>query len=170
MTGPKRRTETTIAIGNDFDFAGIEGFTSDGHVIVSDFARRATTFRTLDLYECDPGTRRLVRKHVIRLPWEGEVGASALEHSGRRIVFTLMSQPAANRYTRLLKPINIDMTHLSVSLWISGLDGEGLRCLGAVPLESVAREDQDISDVKWLPDGKRVSFICHRSLWTIPAG
>jgi hypothetical protein len=54
----------------------------------------------------------------------------------------------------------------SYALWVSGLDGSGMRRLG---YELVPASDGSLEHVRWLPDGKSVSFVYKNGFYTIPA-
>jgi hypothetical protein len=59
-----------------------------------------------------------------------------------------------------------------ISLWVSDLRGQGMHEVGSVPHDSTFSwvTDGDYpNSVQWLPDGKTLSFLARRSVWTVPA-
>jgi hypothetical protein len=60
----------------------------------------------------------------------------------------------------------------AISLWTSGLHGEGLREIGQIPFGTNNADKQmdhyqHFGGLLWNPDCKRVSFICYRKLYTV---
>lgn len=55
-----------------------------------------------------------------------------------------------------------------VTLWISDLNGHGLRELGEIGIEPSERCPLTLCSLEWLPDGKRLSFLYQDALWTVP--
>lgn len=56
-------------------------------------------------------------------------------------------------------------------LWVSRADGRGLHEIGCVPagFYSDGNPAYALEDVKWLPDGKQISFIYNATLYVVPA-
>ena len=60
----------------------------------------------------------------------------------------------------------------SQALWVSALDGGGMREIGAVPIRKGAvggRPPSFVSQLDWVPGDKAVSFLYGDALWTVPA-
>jgi hypothetical protein len=59
-----------------------------------------------------------------------------------------------------------------LSLWVSGIHGEGMHEVGSVP-HGTMFGNIDIEEyphaTQWMPDGKTLSFIHRKSVWTVPA-
>src|SRR5262249_25318985 len=53
------------------------------------------------------------------------------------------------------------------AIWVSRLDGSGMRELGSERLTTAG--GSPIEHLRWLPDGKSVSFVYNNALYTIPA-
>ena len=60
---------------------------------------------------------------------------------------------------------------ITEALWVSRSDGRGLREIGYVPahLNEDGRPTDGLQNVRWLPDGKHISFIYHSTLYVVPA-
>ena len=63
----------------------------------------------------------------------------------------------------------------SISLWSSGLHGEGMREIGEVPFPAKGVDGQTdhyqrFGELQWNPDFKRISFVYYRRLYVIRAG
>ncbi len=62
------------------------------------------------------------------------------------------------------------------ALWVSGVRGERMHEVGSFPYEETVlglarmRRLRSESCLRWLPDGRTLSFIYGGSLWTVPAG
>ncbi len=59
-----------------------------------------------------------------------------------------------------------------ITLWVSGLRGKGAHEVGSVPHNNMFSTDTDWeypNSIQWLPDGKTLSFLCGKSLWTVPS-
>ena len=51
----------------------------------------------------------------------------------------------------------------STVVCLSRLDGSNIRVLGHL------QSGREISRVTWMPDGRRLSFVCNNALWTVSA-
>ncbi len=54
------------------------------------------------------------------------------------------------------------------SLSVSSVSGSGWRVIGSTPGVCTKREHLWPTELRWLPDGKRVSFVHKEALWTVP--
>ena len=68
----------------------------------------------------------------------------------------------SNLFHRLFPALKT-LPQARVSLWVSNLDGSRMKELGYV--KGIAF----IPSLRWLPDGKRMSFIYDKALYTVPA-
>lgn len=57
------------------------------------------------------------------------------------------------------------------SVWISRTDGHGMQELGHVPthLDENGTPQDLLRDVRWLPDGRQISFVYEGTLYVMPA-
>ena len=55
-------------------------------------------------------------------------------------------------------------------IWISNLDGSHLKLIGEMPIEKsdLQNASSEIQNLQWLPSGKKVSYIYHGALYTVP--
>jgi len=57
-----------------------------------------------------------------------------------------------------------------LALWVSDPNGKSMREIGHMPTTPWSRLGQrfaEISNIQWLPGGRRLSFIYRNSLWTV---
>lgn len=119
------------------------------------FTEQVTTRDTQDLSVWDLDALTPLHRYVVHLPAEAQ--EVAVSPQGDRAAWLLMSKRSSSRFAP------------TTSLWVSGLDGTGLREIGSVRWDARSRTGDVPSQVHWLPRGKRVSFVYGGSLWTVPA-
>lgn len=130
------------------------GFTHRGTVLVwsgSD-KRGATQVKMQEVELKGPVAR--VRPYGIRLPVACKVYEVVLDRQGQRLAWVLVEP------------------NKEAGVWVSNLAGKGMRQIGALEIEY----DKDLGPtseiphtVRWLPDGKQLSFLYKNALWTVPA-
>jgi hypothetical protein len=87
---------------------------------------------------------------------------------GDRVVWLVQRQntsPAFKLLQRLFPAWKGD-DHESLAIYASKLDGSQMQEIGRV--DSKATTDRLIEEMRWLPGGKRLSFIVNDTLWTVP--
>src|SRR5262249_34844636 len=111
------------------------------------------------------GTSATARHFDVRVPRGVEVREVAVSPGGDRLAWLLGGRPSSS--TR--PPVDY-------SLWISGLDGSGLRELGRTRLKSEkssSKRGERVDDrpwgLRWVPDGRQVSFLYGDGLFAAPA-
>jgi hypothetical protein len=60
---------------------------------------------------------------------------------------------------------------LTEELWSSRVDGQGMKEIGHVPLQTDATDQPEsgLSNMDWLPDDKHISFVYRNTLYIVPA-
>ena len=94
----------------------------------------------------------------------------ALSPSGDRLAWKTIGnrRPFPDFVLRLLPFIDPSPRPV-IGLWVSRVDGSDLHEIGDEDAPVIDGWDQHLYDLGWTPNGKRVSFIFHGSLWTAPA-
>jgi len=89
---------------------------------------------------------------------DGEITAFAFSPDGDHIAWLITQVPdsAPIRLLRRLLPAMTTPLQPSQSIWITRLDGSHPHELGRIPIQS--RESSEIGDLRWLPNGKQVSY------------
>jgi hypothetical protein len=132
-----------------------------------------TTYRDkqqLSLWNLRSGS--LLRQWTIHLP--GLASDVHVSPQGDRMAWLLQNNRALPWDTLLhrLFPAWRMVKHFSMSLWVSRLDGSQMHEVGSIVLRSPAVRAGQISwpwNIRWLPGGKRLSFLYNDALWTVPA-
>jgi hypothetical protein len=169
IVGAKSKSTAVIGVPSDWNvgWPEIEGFALDGDAIIAEKATAMSPVTSFDLWEFDLRTKWYDRKISIPLPRAGEIGASALSPARDRIAFTLLMPPLDTAISQLMSRLRFPKHLPTEGLWIGTLDGKPPRCLGITNVKELWSE---VGDIRWLPDGKHLSFLMHDRLWTIPVG
>jgi len=118
-------------------------------------------------------TLRLTREWSIAPPHGTAVGnimRVKLSPHGEQIAWLVDSvqiDPGRAALQRLL-PFLKAPPQVQQQLWISCLDGKGMRLVGQTLLKTRSGNEVRITDLRWLPNGKRLSFSYEDALWTVP--
>ena len=100
-------------------------------------------------------------KTVASVPGNLRVDQACVSPQGDQIAW-LMFRAAPNRANR--KP--------RLEIWLSDITGAGLQLLGYANVKPLPKdyvlEDNFVTDLRWLPDRRHLSFIRLRSIWTVP--
>lgn len=120
--------------------------------------RPYVVFHALDLERSPAG----VRSSRVALPPGKGAWKLGLSPRGDRLVWLLGSPPGDHGIQRW-------------SLWTSRVRGERMHCLGEHPdgqpdpERSGATLDLSTLSLRWLPDGRRISFVAGSGLYVLPA-
>jgi len=125
--------------------------------------------KQMDVYETGFGLEPFrEQKHTISIPAEAELKECRLSPQGDRVAYLLYSDQESppekilrrlfHAYTRTKPGRN--------ELWIADLKG-GSRCIGVLKLPSTPDPVQPYS-IRWLPDGKRISYLYDGGIWILP--
>lgn len=55
-----------------------------------------------------------------------------------------------------------------MSLWICNTNGSRMQQIGYQDLKGPESAGAKPCSLRWLPGGKRLSFLCQKTLWTVP--
>lgn len=133
-------------------------FTADGRLLI---ATASETSRGIVEIIATRLGKSLSLLHRYRVPLPENTSADTIAFS-----------PQADQIAWLLRPKdlpNVNGYPAWCSLWISGLDGTGMRKIGSQDThqDTQGRLSSPYS-LKWMPDGKRLSFLCNGALYTVP--
>lgn len=118
---------------------------------------------------------KVIREYPVAVPQGSNEFQTQVSPNGDRIAwqvtsYNLDTRPRwVQRFFPFVPRRNEDITEL----WISNLDGSDMRNLGHIitPRPETSEETIPYMDsLKWLPDGKSLSFEYKDQLWTVPAG
>ena len=109
--------------------------------------------------------------------------SAQISPQGNRVFWLFHSRAYTPSFRALLRRFNPRVeapAYQWMSLQVSRLDGSDMREVGGVTVEmnllrttqagmpTTGRSCQDeIQDVRWLPDGEHLSFCCHHALYTV---
>ena len=137
-----------------------------GHLLAA--ARWSDPYHAVSLRSA----QRLLFQRQITLPSGAEYQAMAVSRQGDRIAWQLgfTDKPAVPRWLCRLLPFLKRPESRRISLWVSRLDGSGMREVGSTPVESDLPGPPFVGELRWLPSGKTLSFVTQGyedSKWTV---
>lgn len=140
----------------------IVGFTQSGHILSS--VAQEDGSDKVEMLECaSAGKQEEPHRYTIRLLKPAVVNDCILSPKGDRLAWLLeeRKKPSADKDAA---------GGARLELWISRRDGSGLQAMGFMDIasENVKRTEWYPSQLSWLPDGKRLSFIYKDALYTVP--
>ncbi len=130
---------------------------------------RDASVHVVTVYEADLALATPPRKHRITLPAEWQVQQIQLSPQASQLAWVVHTRwvlPIVLLMQRMHIPVNIASTEVT-SLYISDLEGQNFREIGHVP--TPPEPNQDIK-VKWMPEGKQISFVYKNVLYACFAG
>jgi hypothetical protein len=97
---------------------------------------------------------RPVRRYFLRLPMAAFIKSVQFSPQADRIAWLLIDRKAR---------------HVTkVGLYVCRADGTDMKEIGSLKVNSAPYNLPGPDDLRWLPDGNRLSFIYKRTLWTVP--
>lgn len=147
-------------------------FTSDDHVLVNDWFSPDIGLqpRSVMVFEFRFGKEvELVRQCRIAFPNGAGLNDLSFSPRGDRMawVFNLNREPPMSWLPAPFRKILGLRTQAVVSIWMSGTDGKGMRELLYTP-DVKSDDGEGVTTLRWLPDGKTLSFWFDKALWTVP--
>jgi len=110
------------------------------------------------------------KTYQIVLPPNKAVWAVAYSPHGDKIAWLLDTEhvsPIAAFMHRFLPSVKVQTDH-ATACWVCNLDGTDMRKIGSIQTRPEDLESP-LKQLRWLPDGKRLSFLYQDALWTVPA-
>jgi len=166
VTGVKSFEYTNIIANAHFAQPVVEGVLLNGDILVGELEGMPNprTQITLSVYDL----KRAIGVKILHipLPRESVVFQTALSPSCRQLAFVTQDYSHMTGLDSLLERLHVSMVKHRLHLWVSDLEGHDLKCLGTqyVPLGYPEWPDA-IQCLRWLPDGKSISFLTHSALW-----
>jgi hypothetical protein len=107
----------------------------------------------------------------LRLPSGAEV-RDCVVSPGRDRIAWLLEMPAGvstpqERHRKIRLTSKSTLPKATLSLWVSRSNGADLRILGSAALVDNGIGGYNPAGLRWLPDGKQVSFTARQWLWTL---
>jgi hypothetical protein len=98
----------------------------------------------------------------------------ALSPDGKRLALIVShyERPPVSPFQRLFGrwwPSPLPRPQQTIRLYTVSPEGKEWRTLGNLPAEGVHIHSYPFYNLQWLPDGKHLSFICQKALWTVPS-
>lgn len=149
----------------------------------SDTSVDIETYRTIDILqrEKDAISDRQqeiepVQRHKVALPPGAMLRDAKVNPQQQAVVYQLEithTNPLSSWLHRLMPRFSSEPP-VTEGLWVSRADGQGLHEIGHIPIQPNTDEADEategvFADLKWLPDGKRISFIYRGTLYVVPA-
>jgi hypothetical protein len=109
------------------------------------------------------------RNYRIVLPHAATVKGYLYSPDGHRIAWLLSiahTSPIAAFVKRFLPKFHV-ATERTDSLWVSRLDGGDFHEIGMVS-DKISQHQPGLSCMRWLPSGRRISFLYQDAIWTVP--
>jgi hypothetical protein len=116
-----------------------------------------------------------------QLPEESQLEEVIADDSGQRLawIFLCIRQPAYSEWFRRLRPGYSVPTQCRAELWVSRKDGTELHLVGYVVVDELSMSRKGVTlrltveneppvNLRWLPDGKRISFVYKGGIYTVP--
>jgi hypothetical protein len=143
------------------------GFTPPRHALMADWYPGQIVDILVYDFDLDKPAA-LPRQFTLKRPADSRIDELHLSPNGDRIAWLLYCEhsPFIARYFGRWMP-RPDST---VELWVSRLDGTGTRLVGSQPVAHNLGPQKDCpQQVRWAPDGKRLSFLYGKKLYIIQA-
>ena len=162
VNAPRKETALPIVSGSLSDNYGARIQKNIVTISAPEFEKVTAELRVT---EAQIGSRIApLRQYAIRLP----ASIARLPNAG--IINRLLS-PSADQIALLLcydVPAQSDKAAQRVlGLWVCRKDGSEMRNLGDWRRDSNPNRFPDLEGLRWLPDGRRLSFVCREALWTV---
>ena|SRR5579871_5556216 len=154
------------------------GVTRSGSVLVRKYTPqsspiRAVTFTAWDLPDILADRANApTRAHTLTIPMPAHTIdtnglAPRLSPQGDRLAWVLIldNAPPEPAWLQRLRSWFGQGKQRTMGLWVSGLDGSAMREIGHIAYRP---GDEVPQDIRWTPDGKRLSFLYKGALYTVP--
>ncbi|MCW3052332.1 MAG: hypothetical protein JWN14_1502 [Chthonomonadales bacterium] len=150
------------------------GVTPDHLVVQTDAPFPPTTAKkiTLATFGVYPN-RAAVRSVSFPLPVTAEIDNVELAPRGDRLAWLLVDSRRSPLITMLIRLVpslsgRFPPTE-GISVWVSRLDGTEMQEIGFQQTHASGKDTNVATDLRWMPDGKHLSFLMNNSLYSVPA-
>lgn len=128
------------------------------------------TVSNTDVFELDPAKHAgSIGRFSVRLPMEAHVYDAVFSPGADRIAWRLGYVPPPpfpafiQRWLPLPRPLRLE----AVGVWVSRNDGTDMHEIGHYSREPSEKDRIAYHDLRWLPDGKTISFIHDDTLYSV---
>ena len=164
VLGVNRQSHAIATLGNDWFEAP-----DPSHQITG------VNYPALSLQEFDPlAPSRSPRKWRVQAPSGCSRGQIVFSPRADRILWIVDKQePALKVWMQRLRLENKQGVAGDEALYVSRVDGSEMKELSSTPLDrqkwgSTVFVTKPLSDIRWLPDGKRISYVYKNALYIAP--
>jgi hypothetical protein len=146
------------------------GVTPDNNLIYTDLSKEFNVGVSIYKQGIYP-SQALPAKYTPALPHDATVNEIALSAKGDRLAWLISSIYTPPLY-RIIRKISPKMSariapYPVLSIYISQLDGAGMRLLG-MEHDPANTPDEVVHNVRWRPDGKFLSYRWRRGVYSVP--
>ncbi len=167
LHSPDTKATTTIPLPTGVGDQEVLGVTPKNQAIIS--RRRGALLDVLILVDLNANPA-LVRTLPTVAPPNADIEEMVLSPQGDRIAWKTNTwhdlQSAVSEFMSGLKGTGQRGRVTGYAIWVSRLDGTEMKQLG---MERLPNSGFGFEHLRWLPDGKSVSFVYKNGLYTVPA-
>jgi hypothetical protein len=123
---------------------------------------------TTQIVEASLDTNPMPRAtHILSLPVGEKLNEVAFSPQGDRLAWFCTVQRTPSLFTWLLHRLHFSNIHtpLTTELWISRMNGRERRLIGSVDVPLKSEDAPD--NLRWLTDGRKLSFVYRNALWKV---
>jgi len=165
---------TPVSVPAPEAMTGLIGVTPDNLVVQTDApfppaTAKKITLATFGIYPNRTGVRTV----PVPLPVTAQIHDLELAPRGDRLAWLLVDARRTTFITMLIRLVPSLSGHFppteGISVWISRLDGTEMQEIGFQQTHASGKNTNVATDLRWMPDGKHLSFLMDNSLYSVPA-
>lgn len=148
------------------------GVLGDGRLLVTYFKTASDPSGRADFAASTPGSGNAPSTFSVSIPRTVNGYTCVLSPRGDRLAWIMRETrvPAVSTFWQRVRALLSGGAHPRIGLWVSGVDGSGLREIGHIDQDPRQNRLPDVPRVvRWTPDEKRLSFLYHGALYTVTA-
>jgi len=163
-----------VSVSTSETMSYLVGVTPDYLVVQTDTpsppsTAKRVTLTTFGVYP-NSATARIVS---FPLPVTAQISGLELAPQGDRLAWLLVDARRTPFITMLIRLIPSMSGRFppteGISVWVSRLDGTEMHEIGFQQTHSTGKDTNVTTDLRWMPDGKHLSFLMNNSLYSVPA-
>ena len=117
--------------------------------------------------------RAPVRSFSFPLPVTAQIQNLELAPQGDRLAWLLVDARRSPLMTVLIRLVPSMSGRFppteGISVWVSRLDGTEMHEIGFQQTHATGKDTNVATDLRWMPDGKHLSFLMNHTLYSVPA-
>jgi hypothetical protein len=148
----------------------IMGLDSRGSLVAYRVSVGMQTKHCLRSYDATTGA--LMSETVLPIRFDGSFDQILLSPNSDRIAFVSITggdQVYPKWLVSRIQSLRKNRRPFKAALWICGVDGKDLHEVGCTVANVHPYRNDNLGNLKWLPDGKSLSFVLDGKLWVTPA-